>query len=545
MNSTRSVTAVSLQMIAFRVALGLLLTLMTGEFIAILIINQGHFFFTLDDPYIHLAVSENLWHAHYGVNLEEFSSPSSSMLWPFLIAPFALFPDAAPILILLFNGVVATATLRVFWLILKQEPGTSVTPPQAMMLGALLIAMMLIANLVGLVYTGMEHSLQVLLCSLIVLGLIKEFRDAKLPDWLPWVLILAPMVRYECLGVSIPALVVLWSKGYRKPVWLSILGILVALGSFSLFLLGLGLPPLPTSVLVKSSIFPTSSFFHFLQGHLTLSYQHHTGRLLGIGMVILLYVSTLRGIRSDHGRIALSVAAGIGLHVLFGRYDWYGRYEIYIWSLMFLSLLYLFKDALFSMASHMPGSVNTALITLLVILLAKTHLGILFSTPVASQEVYQQQFQMHRFVTEYWQAPVAINDLGWVSYQNHNFVLDIHGLASYKTLMDRRSGNSVWMQDSIDRQRMAGRNVDLAMFYEDWYENVPEAWIKLGELTLSHDQVTAASDKVAFYATRPEAVEPIQEQLNRFIPTLPPGVRFVTPEEKKNPALDSDPCKPE
>lgn len=73
-----------------------------------LVLNGGAFCFTLDDPYIHLALSENLWkHGHYGVNLGEVSAPSSSVLWPFLVAPIS----DAPLAVLFLNIGLASATV--------------------------------------------------------------------------------------------------------------------------------------------------------------------------------------------------------------------------------------------------------------------------------------------------------------------------------------------------------------------------------------------------------------------------------------------------
>jgi len=61
------------------------LTLM--EFSLINKITRGHFTYTLDDAYIHLAMAENIYQGHYGINLSEASSPSSNVLWPFLLVP--------------------------------------------------------------------------------------------------------------------------------------------------------------------------------------------------------------------------------------------------------------------------------------------------------------------------------------------------------------------------------------------------------------------------------------------------------------------------
>ena len=46
----------------------------------------GQLMYTIDDPYIHLSLAENLLRGHYGVNLDEVASPSSSILYPFLLA---------------------------------------------------------------------------------------------------------------------------------------------------------------------------------------------------------------------------------------------------------------------------------------------------------------------------------------------------------------------------------------------------------------------------------------------------------------------------
>src|SRR5882672_6661262 len=60
---------------------------------AVVLVVQVHFtcgvVYSLDDPYIHLALARQILHGHYGINPGEFAAPSSSILWPFLLAPFA------------------------------------------------------------------------------------------------------------------------------------------------------------------------------------------------------------------------------------------------------------------------------------------------------------------------------------------------------------------------------------------------------------------------------------------------------------------------
>ena len=51
-----------------------------------LLLCDGHLIYTLDDPYIHLRVAQIILLGGYGVNIGEFSSPSSSIIYPYLLA---------------------------------------------------------------------------------------------------------------------------------------------------------------------------------------------------------------------------------------------------------------------------------------------------------------------------------------------------------------------------------------------------------------------------------------------------------------------------
>ena len=71
-------------------AVGFYLVVCLAVYVAVLHYNHGKFMFYTDDPYIHLALAQQIAHGHYGINVGEASSPSSSILWPFLIAPLTL-----------------------------------------------------------------------------------------------------------------------------------------------------------------------------------------------------------------------------------------------------------------------------------------------------------------------------------------------------------------------------------------------------------------------------------------------------------------------
>ena len=126
------------------------------EFIAIWVMNSGRFIFTLDDAYIHLALAENITNGHYGVNEGEFSAPSSSILWPFIIAPFARF-SLGVYAVLAINTAAAIGTIILFWKVLLPAGTNGSEDKESSEITSTLTAILVISiptiNLLGLVFT--------------------------------------------------------------------------------------------------------------------------------------------------------------------------------------------------------------------------------------------------------------------------------------------------------------------------------------------------------------------------------------------------------
>src|SRR5262249_53223254 len=53
--------------------------------------NGGKLVYSLDDPYIHLALARHIAAFHYGINAGEAAAPASSVLYPFLLSLFVPF----------------------------------------------------------------------------------------------------------------------------------------------------------------------------------------------------------------------------------------------------------------------------------------------------------------------------------------------------------------------------------------------------------------------------------------------------------------------
>ena len=147
----------------------------------------------------------------------------------------------------------------------------------------------------------------------------------------------------------------------------------------------------------------------------------------------------------------------------------------------------------------------------------------LFTLPIAANNIYEQQYQMHRFAVDYYNKPVAVNDVGYVSYKNDNYVLDLWGLASIKAFNYRKNSDGIdWMKELCSE-----KNIELAMIYDGWFKGIPNSWIKIGELHLGKRDVTPARSNVVFYAMSQNAYSNIVEKLQPFVETLPLGVKFT------------------
>ncbi|MAR90495.1 MAG: hypothetical protein CML06_06400 [Pseudomonadales bacterium] len=497
-----------------------LVSVVALEYLFILQLNHGVFVYTLDDPYIHLALAENIRLGHYGINLEEASAPSSSILWPFLIAPFAGF-EPGPLLL---NLLAALASVVVLGAVLNLSLPLAEARQRLLLHSVLAVLFIFATNLIGLVFTGMEHSLQVLLVMLIGYGLLREADSGEVKPWLLLALIAAPLVRYECLSVSLAGLGFLLLRRH----WRAVLTVAPAIGlllvAFSLFLLSLGLDPYPTSVAAKSSVVHSGGALGSVFWNLkTALFDERQGIVMAAATLPLLgyYLLAQDPVRRQ---LALVTLLAVALHYAVGRFNWYNRYEIYIWAFMLVVSIYLFAPGVQRIIRSQPRGLAATLVLVVALGLYASagYVYGLYILPLASNNIYEQQYQMHKFATDFHAGPVAVNDLGYVAYKNDHYVLDLWGLGS-KQAFERRTGGEDpgWMQ-AITREH----GVDLVMIYEGWFEEVPATWIKLGELALGKRDITAARTRVAFLATRPQAVPSLHKQLQQFARSLPQGVRF-------------------
>jgi hypothetical protein len=485
--------------------------------IAITSMTAGHFGYTLDDPYIHLALAERLASGHYGINAGEAASPSSSIIWPFLLmigvgTPWHVY------LPLFIDVACGAASILVIAHTVDRWPWRSDDCWSGVKRNGTVVLLMLAGNLVMLVFSGMEHSLQLLVVCIAAYGLSEALFGRRIPFWCLAATALGPAIRYEMLGPAMALGMALCGSrrwGAAAALVLASLSLPIA---FGLYLSRLGLPFLPNSVLAKSGVFGDG------RGAIESLAEIGRNAVLFIAtnvqywpfLLLLAGVAAAAVTAAKQRRWALGgVAFALAAHLLFGRFGWLYRYEDY--AVMF-GLLALF-------AAVMPDPLRSgAMAIVLLVFYAGYYAYAIYLAPTAAQNIYEQQYQMHRFANAFYRKSIAVNDLGWVIYRQRIpfYVLDLAGLGSSEALA-RVHKDAAWLDDITRR-----KNVGLAMIYPSWFEAIPSSWTEIGEIELSGPAISAAAGAVTFYATAVGNSQEIKAEFRAFAATLPPGVRAVS-----------------
>ena len=501
---------------------------LAGVLILLLLVlhrNHGVFTYALDDPYIHLALAEQLAHGHYGINAGEATSPSSSLLWPFLLIPFA--GTRWHVYVPLFWNVMFGAATA--WLIGGCVAGWASLRPRDGLLGSrhlprikrLLIAVLLLfaANLFTLTFIGMEHCLQILLAALCAFGITKALSHRPIPRAALVAAALLPAVRYEGVALTLAVAIALYGQRRRLSMPLALLAVSVApLIGFAIFLHAHGLPLLPNSVMVKSQAAtenhgPIVRAIQIVGGNVVrgvYDFEYWPAAILALLLTHLWWYE-----RDTPRRWALGGAAiAVLLQVTIGRNGWFTRYEVYavIFAVMILVRV---------LAERPPFLFGYFAMGL--IFCASPYIRSAQHVVLATRDVYHQQYQMHRFVTEFYRGNFAVNDIGLVSFERPpgTYVLDLWGLATTEA-STQKVKDAAWLA-----RITAQHEADLAMIYPDWYESIPAAWTPLGTMCLPHDPEVLARRCVVFYSTRAGATPALREGVEAFARALPPELHFL------------------
>ena len=499
-------------------AAGLLL-FVASQTAAILVRGDGAFTYALDDPYIHLALAEQLRAGTYGINPGEVSTPSSSVLWPFLLVPtagLALTP-----LVLAVVATLLSAWLLVRLLDLVTDGAAARRPALSATVAAVPL---LLLNWAGVAFTGMEHSAHVTASLAVGTGLVEVAVRERLPWWLVAGLVAGPLLRYEGLAVTVAGAAVLFWTGRRRIALAAGAAAVLPLAAFSAFAVANGLDLLPSSVLSKSDVADGSgSPVVAAASALGSAFAHPLFAVLTAG---LLGHAALRRRLTPLHAYALAVLLA---HALAGRFGWFTRYELYAYAAVLPVVAHLARRPLRAVFAERLGLAYVAVAAAVVAALAPDYVRNTARVAAAADNIHVQQAQLARFVAEHWRAPVAVHDIGLVAYDGGEYVVDLWGLASQEARQARTAGEDVEWMARLAEEHDAG----LAMIYDDpdWFPEVPAGWTPVAVLRAEMEHVTVGDLEVTFFATSPSEVARLRAELRDFGPTLPHDAGLVLSED--------------
>jgi hypothetical protein len=487
------------------------------ELFAILQMNQGHLVFSMDDPYIHFALGYHLLDGHYGINASAYAAPSSSILWPFLVAPLTRNAALLPYAVVAINFGASLVTLGCFWCTLRPHLSGAAQRWQATVV---IVLAYIGTNQITLIFTGLEHSMQVALCALMAVGLIRHTQDQQVRWWWLMCIAAAPWVRYECTALSMASLGYLAWVGRPRLALLTAATMVTPMIAFSGYLKHLGLGALPSSIVVKTALNQYQSTLPSWLLNIKINLLSAKGAVMLLATMWLattaLRASTPRRIRGAAWVLTCATAA----HISLGQLGF--RYEIYIWACVLIFGFHTLPQWSNFSARRIWHDMRMqpmhAMAAALLLVLVGRFSPSLISTARASNNIYEQQYQMGRFVHDYLKQPVAVNDLGYVAYGNRQPVLDLWGLGSQEAIKARQSTDPQWF-DKLARTH----KVPYAIIYDDWFPKKPTTWLRVAELKLSKAPVFAAGDTVQFYALDCQAAAKATAALTDFKTSIPNG----------------------
>ena len=505
----------------------------------ILLRNEGHLAYALAAPYTHLALADQIAQGHYGLNPGEASSPSSSILWPFLLAALSFLPLGAysALLVCLASNVV-TAFLTYA---LAIECGVRLDRLRLPYLAAMALTLAIALNLVGLAFAGLEHSLHVTLTLASLLGLVRFMRRGQVDTWWLVSIVMLPLIRFEAAAALAADMLVL--VAFRK--YLHALGVALAgsviIGGFGLYLHSLGLPWLPNSVLARSAVASTgleigeSGPFALLRA----IWSNFRLNLLAYGAthILAMLVALAWGaarvtprLPIRHGRTGWISAAAAGFFAVValaqltgGSLVSFSRYEIYVLALGVGTLLVVFAEEADVFVMRLRP-ISCAAFCLAALVLFAGYAFRSIDTLSAAGNNHDQQYQMLRFARDFYRGPVAVDHPGRINFRNPYYVLDLSNLSSDSGREAAAEGRAeAWMDAEVRRHDIGA----VLILDNDYSAQPPASWRAVARLVLRNNVVGAGSAAVIFYAVSDEDAPPILDALRRLEPTLPPGARLV------------------
>jgi 4-amino-4-deoxy-L-arabinose transferase-like glycosyltransferase len=486
--------------------------------------TDGHFLYTLDDPYIHMAIAKNfVTSGTWGVTQYEFSSCSSSPLWTFLISLFHFIFGTKVIVPFILNILFALLTaFIVFRFIVKYTDNVFFQM-------IILLSILFFGPFVSVVFTGLEHSMYTFFIVLIIYYLFKIFDEqSEKKDIIVLFILLALLTlsRYEGMFVAAALFLIFL---YRKKVLIAS-GVLLS-AFLPILIIGVisvskGWYFFPNSIVLKSPVV-LNDFGSFVKSIFNPNFFDLLWAYKRILILLIISAVMFFVYRKDKNFFAIKSSIFIFilvtlLQINFAKLGSLLRYEMYLIVFGILINIISIIKFLTGKSKKIKYCVIVFL-CLLMIPFSISSIKAMKDVPTAITNIYQMQFQMSKFINNYYDKnTIALNDIGAVNYYCDIKCIDLWGLAN-KDVADYRRKQTYNSKKIFE----INKNTSVAVVFEAWFDKyggIPSDWIMAGKWTVPNN-ITCGADSVTFYATDSANYIKLTDNLKIFSKELPTQVK--------------------
>jgi hypothetical protein len=497
----------------------------------------GNYIYPLDDTYIHLSVANNLAnHGVWGVTQHEFSSSSSSILYT-LILSISIFifgnNQLLPLILnVLFSYFIIFYLFKIFKpLIFIEFDDIKRRILSGIILSIAIILIILFAPLVILTLSGMEHTLQILINIIFIQFLITYLENFDKRNFIKLFLISMAVttVRYEGLFLILIAMIFFANKkDYKKGLILLFISI-IPLIIFGLISVMNSWMPLPNSILLKSTKpenFNSLGLLKYPFGWIMKLFKEPHLLTIFITSCSILWVNYKSRFTFKDSKniwLILTVLLTI-LHLTFAKTGWVFRYEAYIVVIGLIGVLFNLTEIVKFGEIHLKRAV-LILSLIMVYACGERAYESFRDARTMSVNIYEQQYQMSRFIKEYYNnSAVVLGDIGCCTYFTNIKLIDLVALGSIEPLKLRM--NKKFNVDEV-RKLADNKNVEIAILYKEPFQNlIPKNWTEIGTWKIKNN-IGCYMDKVTFYSVKPEKSVILLYNLSQFSKKLPVGVEII------------------
>ena len=215
--------------------------------------------------------------------------------------------------------------------------------------------------------------------------------------------------------------------------------------------------------------------------------------------------------------MVLSLA--IVAHLCGGQFGWMFRYETYV--------IVLAAAGLCVLAEPVGRGIFGLAALVMVIAGFNTLPRVVSKYAWAPRAIHLQQAQMGRFAGDFLKAPIAVNDIGRVSWAHDPYVLDLWGLGSAEARRIRATPG-IPAPDGWAGDLVARHGIGYALVYDAWIgTGIGADWRAVAHLKMDNPNGGIGAFDVTFYAADAAHEQPLREAVRAFAPTLPPDAHLT------------------